>query len=171
MLLVIDGISYDVKCEVRRVAVIRDTDISGKMMDGSYFHDVDGTYYDYEIYFLYPLYDQNKYAAIYETLTQPVDGHTFILPYNNSTVALTAKVETTEDEPVELDSGYRFWRSLRFALTSNGPTKSMSSSEVITRGRAPLPDIAQPAEGATYTYTNGEWVPAQTYADADLIAY
>ena len=168
MILTIDGVDYDVKCRVRRSGDIRDTDISGEMLDGSYFHDVEGTYYDYEITFLYPLYDRNKYAAIYEVLTQPVDGHSFVLPYNNSTISLTAKVDLTDDELLELENGTQYWQALRFALTSNAPTKELTLSEVITRGRAPLPDVASAQIGDTYTYTADGWVKV---TDADDTAY
>ena len=171
MIISIDGIEYDVKCSVRRQADIRDTDISGEMLDGSYFHDISGTYFDYNISFLYPLYDQDKYAAIYEALTEPVDGHAFVLPYNNSTVEITAKVEMLDDEQIEMESGYKYWRGLRFGLTANAPTKVMSLSEVLTRGRAPLPDMANPAEGTSYTWDGTAWVEAVVYEDADDIAY
>lgn len=170
-MLTIDGIDYDVKVDVRRTAEITPSDISGLMLDKSYFNDVLGTYMAYEISLLYPLYNQDKYARLYEALTEPVDGHDFILPYNNSTLALTARVETVEDEVLELNDGRVFWRSCRFAVIGNGPTKTMSLSEVITRGRAPLPDISEPHIGDSYTYTVNGWMPAQQYPDADNIAY
>lgn len=165
MILTIDGVEYDVKCRVRRSGDVRDTDISGEMLDGSYFHDVEGTYYDYELTFLYPLYDRSKYAAIYEVLTQPVDGHSFVLPYNNSTISLTAKVDLTDDELLELENGTQYWQALRFALTSNAPSKEMSLSEVITRGMTPFPEISSPQIGATYTYTVNGWQAVQDVDD------
>lgn len=169
-MLTIDGVVYDVKVDVRRTAEMTASDISGLMMDKSYFNDVLGTYMAYEISFVYPIYNQDKYAALYEALTEPVDGHAFILPYNNSTLELTARVETVEDEVLELDNGRVFWRSCRFSVVGNGPTKTMSLSEVVTRGRAPLPDAASPAVGDTYVWDGSEWT-VTTYPDADNIAY
>jgi len=171
MILTIDGVDYDVKCRVRRRGDVRDTDISGEMLDGSYFHDVAGTYYDYEISFLYPLYNRNKYAAIYDALTQPVDVHTFILPYNNTLVTLNAKVDVVDDELLELENGEQYWRALSFTLTANAPTKQMSLSQVVVRGVAPFPDVAKPAEGTSYTWNGTEWVESVVYDDADLIYY
>lgn len=171
MILTIDGVQYDVKCSVRRNADIRDSDLSDEMLDGSYFHDVMGTYYDYDISFSYPLYDREKYAAIYEALTAPVDGHAFILPYNNSTIAITAKVETVSDEILELENGRKYWRATRFLLSSNAPSKTMSLSQVITRGVAPLPSAANPAVGTTYTWDGSEWVETPTYQDADNMSF
>lgn len=170
-MIIIDGITFDVKAEITREAMVTASEISGLMLDGSYFNDVLGTYMQYDVRLTYPLYDQNKYAALYEKLTEPVEAHAFILPYNNSFIALTARVETIQDALLEFENGRQFWRDCSFAITANAPSKSLSLSEVITRGRTPLPDVAQPAEGATYTYTNGQWVPAQTYADADTTNY
>lgn len=156
-MLTIDGITYDVKCEIRRTAELTASDISGLMLDGSYFNDVIGTYMVYDISFTYPLWDKNKYAAIIEVLTQPVDGHQFVMPYNNSTVQITGRVDEVSDEYVRLDSGREFWRRLAFTVTANHPTKQESLSDVLTRGRAPLPDIAEPEIGDTYTYTANGW--------------
>lgn len=170
-MLTIDGIMYDVKVDVRRTAEITPSDISGLMLDKSYFNDVQGTYMAYEIRLLYPLYNQDKYARLYEALTEPVDGHDFVLPYNNSTLALTARVETVEDEVLELDNGRIYWRSCRFSVIGNGPTKTMGLFGVITRGRAPLPDISEPKIGDSYTYTADGWVPATSYEDVDNTAF
>lgn len=167
MILSIDGVEYDVKCEIRREATVHSTDISGELLDGTYFNDVDGTYYDYELYFSYPLYSQNKYAAIYEALTEPVDGHAFVLPYNNSTIEITARVETISDEQIETDSGIKFWRATRFGLYANAPSKTMSLSQVLTRGRAPIPDIASPSVGDTYTWNGTGWEEATEYENGD----
>ena len=171
MLLSIDGVQYDVSCEVHRIAAIESTDISGYMLDRSYFNDVRGTYFSYELVFKHPLYNQNTYASLYEALTEPVDGHVFVLPYNGSTLTLTARVETVPDDWKEMDDGRTFWMGTRVEILPNYPTKVMELEEVIAAGRTPMPDIANPNVGDTYTWDGDEWVPAQTYTDADNIAY
>ena len=157
MIISIDGADYDVKCSVSREADVRDTEISGEMLDGSIFHDIEGTYYDYEIRFLFPLWDQAKYDAIYEALTAPVDGHAFILPYGQDVVAITAKVEPVADEMIEMETGYKYWRNTRFRISANHPTKQMDLGEVLTRGRTPLPDASSVPIGTTYTMTASGW--------------
>ena len=47
--LIIDGITYEVACGVKRNARMVSSDISGTMLDGSYFNDVIGTAFDYDI--------------------------------------------------------------------------------------------------------------------------
>ena len=156
-MLTIDGITYKVKCDIQRTAEVTASDISGMMLDGSYFNDVIGTYLQYYITFTYPLWDRDKYASIFEVLTQPVDGHTFVLPYNNSTVQITGMVEEVSDEYIKLEHGRSFWKSTKFRVTALHPTKQATLSDVLTRGRAPLPDVAAPEIGDTYTYTADGW--------------
>lgn len=170
MLLSIDGVQYDIKCEIRRTARVQFTDISGELMDGTYFGDVEGTYYDYEITLKYPLYSQDKYAALYEALTAPVDGHTFILPYNNSTITVTGRVETVPDEQVEMESGYKFWRGMRFEIIANAPTKEVTLSQVLLRGREPVPEAVAVNEGDTYVWDGDKYVKT-VYVDGDDTAY
>lgn len=169
-LLVIDGLSFDVKVEVRRTARIESSEISGDMLDLSYFNDVKGTFYDYDVTLKYPLYDRDKYTSLYEALTAPVDGHRFILPYNHSTVDVTARVESVPDQWVERDNGRTFWQALQFTARANHPTRVNTLGEAITRGRTPLPDIASATIGDTYTMTVNGWQRTE-FEDGDSIYY
>ena len=156
-MLTIDGINYDVKVSISRSSEMKRSEISGLMLDNSYFLDILGQYLVYEIDLLYPLYNQGKYADLYEVLTAPVDAHEFVLPYNESTVTITASVETVRDELLEFDNGRHFWRAASFAVESIAPTKEQTLGQVIARGRTPLPDIASVQIGDTYTYTANGW--------------
>jgi hypothetical protein len=68
---------------------------------------------------------------------------------------------------VRLAGGGIHWKGIQFTCISNYPTKAMSLGEMVVAGREPLPNVAEPTEGATYTYTSGGWVPATVYDDAD----
>ena len=169
----IDGVPYDVKCGITRTAEITASDISGMLMNGTLFNDVIGTYLQYDVRFSYPLYDQAKYAAIIDVLTEPVGYHTFIMPYDRTTVTITAKVETVSDELLEMENGTVYWRDLRFTITSIYPTKSPSLSGAIAAGMPPTPTVASPTDGDTYTWnaTNGEWEEAEELPDADEMEF
>lgn len=166
----IDGMRFDAKCEVLRTAEMTPSSISGLMLDKSYFNDVIGTYLSYEVTLKYPLYDQDVYARLYELLTAPVDGHRFVVPYNQATIEVTARVTEATDEPLEMDSGRTFWRQLRFTIAANHPSKQLSLGEVLARGRTPLPELSEVQVGDTYTYTSTGWVKMD-YADADNLYY
>ena len=145
MILQIDGLSYDVKCELTRTFTVNDSDISGKMMNGTYFHDVDGTYLEYEITFKYPLWNQAKYADIIGKLNEPI-----------------------ADDLLELENGAQYWRNTSFTITSIAPIKTPTLAGAVSRGMPPVPTISDPTIGATYTWTGSAWVSVE---DGDDIAY
>lgn len=157
----IDGIEYNVECSIDREAEIKASDISGMLLDGSIFWDVLGTYMTYDITLTMPLRNKARYAALIEMLTEPVEGHAFVLPYNEGTLQLTGKVEAPADVWVKLPSGYTYWKGLKFTITANGPTKQQTLAEAIARGLTPLPDVAAPEIGDTYTYTAEGWVKVE----------
>lgn len=164
----IDGIAYNVECTIDREAEVKISDISGLLLDGQIFNDVLGTYMTYDIKLTMPLRNKDRYAALIEQLTEPVDGHAFVLPYNNGTIQVTGLVEDPADVWEKLPSGYTFWKGLKFTIRANHPSKQMSLGEVIQRGLSPLPDVSGVQVGDTYTYTTGGWVKV---LDADDTGY
>lgn len=153
----IDGIEYNVKCSIERTIELRESDISGMLMNRQMFRDVLGTFYNYDIRLEMPLKNKGRYAALIELLSEPVDGHQFVLPYNNGTLQLTGKADGVEDVWVKLPSGYTYWDGLRFTIEPNGPTKQPTLEGAIARGLTPLPDVQSPEIGDTYTYTANGW--------------
>lgn len=167
----IDGLVYDVQCEITRTAEVVDSDISGKMLNRTIFHDVDGTYLTYDMRFSFPLYDQNKYTSVIEKLYEPVPSHVFVMPYNQTTITIVAKVERVSDDVLELENGTRYWRNTRFTISTNSPIKQVGLDGAISAGMPPVPDIAAPAVGDTYTWNGSEWEVYVPAPDADSISY
>jgi len=169
----IDGLTWDVPCKIERTAEMTASDISGLMLDRSYFNDVLGTYMSYTVSMAVPLDMRDEYAQIYEAITNPVDGHTLVLPYNNGTIEIIARIANISDVYVRLAGGQNYWKGIRFTAIANGPTKEMELGEVIARGMSPLPDVSGPREGDIYIYSNGAWTPytAPSYADADNMQF
>ncbi len=167
----IDGVQYNVECSIERKSEIKTSDISGMLLDGHIFNDVLGTYYSYEVRLSMPLRNKGRYGNLIEQLTEPVEGHAFVLPYNNDTLQLTGIVVDPEDVWVRLPSGYTYWDGLRFTINANGPTKALTLGEAISRGLTPLPDVYDAQIGDTYTYTADGWEAASSYPDADTTAY
>ena len=167
----IDGIQWPYPCKIERVSEIRPSDISGMLLDRSWFNDVLGQFLSYDITVAVPLNRRDAYTALYETLSEPADGHSFVLPYAAGTIELTGRVENVRDVYVRLADGRTYWKGTRFTVTANHPTRALTLSEAITRGRAPLPEAADPSEGDTYIYSDGTWVEAPIYEDADDKSY
>ena len=155
----VDGMQWAIPCDITRKAEVTPSDISGMLLDGSYFNDVLGTYMQYDVSVVPNPRDMGAYYSLFELLSDPVDGHVFVLPYNGDTIEITARVEEISDIYVRLPGGGVYWKGAKFTITSNAPTKQLTLSESITRGLTPIPDVQEPAIGDTYTYTENGWVP------------
>ena len=162
----VDGITWDIPCSIQRTSEVKASEISGLMLDRSYFNDVVGTYMQYTIGIAVPFNMMDQYAAIYEALTDPVDAHTFVVPYNNGTITVVARVQSISDVYVRLANGGKYWKGIQFTIVANHPSKEKSLSQVMARGRTPLPEPSAVQLGDIYTYTSTGWTHTQ-YVDVD----
>lgn len=169
----IDGSQWQVPCDITRVSEIRSSEISGMMLDKSYFNDVIGTFLKYDVLLAVPTTMQDSYANIYETLTAPVDAHTFVMPYNQGTIQITARVESVSDVYVYSATNKQYWRGVKFTAIANHPTKTMGLSEVITRGKSPLPEAIGLPVGSVYELKSTGWeeYSAPSYEDVDEVSF
>ena len=162
----VDGVVWPVECKVSRTSEVRSSDISGWMMDGSYFNDVDGQYLRYDVELVVPWDMRSEYAQIYEQLTAPVDGHSFVLPYNEGTITLTARVENVSDLRYPTDDGGSYWAGTKFSIVANGPIRYEELDDILTRGRTPLPELSDGVDGDYWHYESASgWVHGN-YPDA-----
>ena len=167
----VDGAGWPWVCSIERAAVVQPSEISGMLLDRNYFNDVMGTYMRYTVSVAVPLNQREFYSALYETLTAPVDGHRFRLPYNQGFLEVTGRVGDVQDMHVRLPGGGLCWKGVRFTVTANHPSRSTSLGEALARGRAPVPELSSPEEGDTFTWMAGRWSRTGSYPDADGIAY
>ena len=167
----IDGVEYKVKCTIERAAEIKESSISGVMLNGSIFRDVLGTYYTYDIRLEMPLKNKGRYHSLIEQLTEPIDGHVFVLPYNSDTIELTGKIEDPEDVWKKLPGGYTYWDGLKFTISPNGPSKVEALATTIARGMTPLPDVYDANIGDNYIMTANGWEWFADYPDADNMTF
>lgn len=170
-MFMIDGSEWGWPIDVTREADIRPSEVSGEMLDGSYYNDVLGTYMNYTVKVVGPLNHRDALATLYEVLSEPVEGHTFILPYNNGTIQIAARVRGISDVYVRFTNGEQYWRGLQFNLVSNHASRTLSGAEIISRGRAPMPEAAEHNEGDTWIWHNGAWAETVTYDNADTTRY
>lgn len=167
----VDGVQWSIPCDITRTAEVKVSDISGMMLDRTYFYDVLGTYMQYDVNLIPNPHDLDSYYTLFETLSEPVDAHTFVFPYNGSTVTVTGRISNISDIYRRMPNGGRMWIGVSFTVTSIEPTKEVTLDGVITRGRTPLPDVAEPSQGDSYTWNGSEWVVSTTYENADNISY
>ena len=167
----VDGIEWSIPCDITRTQDMRYSDISGMMMDLSMFYDMQGTWLSYEVTLVPNPWDMDAYYQLMDVLTAPVDGHSFVMPYDNSTITITALVSRHVDVYKYRPNGAPYWYGTKFSITSNAPIKEVTLEGSITRGRAPLPDVANPSQGDSYTWNGSEWVVSTVYENADNIDY
>ena len=163
----IDNNEIDLPCTIERVAELSASDVSGILLDKTYFNDVLGTYMKYTIAIAVPVGREGLYASLYEVLSDPVDGHEFVLPYNQETIEITGRVQTISDKYYREENGVQIWRGTKFEIIANHPSKELSLSEVIERGMTPLPDVRFPNIGDFYEYLSTGWTYIELSGDDD----
>jgi hypothetical protein len=156
----VDGMQWDMPCDIERTAEMTPSEISGMLLNKQYFNDVIGTYLRYSVTVVVPKGREDQYTRLYEILTDPVDAHSFVMPYNRGNITITGRVENVSDIYKRLMGGGRIWRGVRFEVISNTPTKTHSLGEVVTRGLAPMPDIGGAQIGILYQFDGTGWVEA-----------
>lgn len=162
----IDGFDWPVPCAIERTAEITPSEISGMLLTKRYFNDVLGTFLRYDVTLAIPHTMRDAYDSLYETLTDPVDAHVFTMPYNNSTVEITARVESVKDVYVRVTDNEPYWRGVKFTVIANHPTKEISLGQAISHGMTPYPTTVNVPVGSVYEYTGNGWVQT-SYMDVD----
>lgn len=121
-MITVDGVDYDFPCDIAREAQIRASELSGMLLNKNYHNDPIGTYMQYTITMAIPVTMMAEYSELYEILSDPVAGHTFILPYNQSTIQINGRVETVSDRYFK-KGGVAVWRGTQFVIIANEPSK------------------------------------------------
>lgn len=158
----IDGTVWNVPCQIEREAQMQASEISGMLLDRTYFNDVLGTYMSYDVTLAVPHSKISLYYAIYEKLTDPVEAHIFVLPYNGSTITFSGRVESVGDIWMRMPGDENFWKNISFTVTAINPSRSYSQSQAISQGRPIVPTVdgGRPAVLEPLTVTrNGTYTP------------
>ena len=86
--------------------------------------DIIGTYYNYVMQLDTRNLDVAQYDALYQVLSAPVDYHTVILPYGQSTLTFQAYVSNLDDELVLMQEGRNLWGNLSFTFVAMQPERT-----------------------------------------------
>ena len=169
----IDNTIIRLPAKIVRSAQMTPSEISGMMLDKSYFNDVIGTYMSYTVAVVVPLGKEGLYDILYEILTDPVDAHSFVFPYNQTSINITGRVENVTDELYKEIGGKNIWRKTQFTVIANHPSKAYTLSEMINRGLTPIPNVSEPEADAVYEYDPEQgWIELDApYPDVDEVAY
>ena len=110
-----DGTTY-------RVRIVYDTLIrsfellegvnAGEMLSGRHERDLLGTGYTYQMQVEPDPRYPTDYDAFFEAISAPVDSHTIIMQYGQTTITYEAMVESGQDTYRGIVSGRTRWRGL-----------------------------------------------------------
>ena len=120
----IDGASFDVGVEyIKRQARIEDGPNAGNSKRGDWIRDVYGTYYDYILAFDTSAgLSRADYDTLYSILTAPVEFHTLVAPYGQSTLSFAAGITGAEDNVILMDDG-TVWGNLSITFPAKSPQR------------------------------------------------
>ncbi|MTQ98579.1 hypothetical protein GMD88_17435 [Pseudoflavonifractor sp. BIOML-A6] len=123
----VDGVSYNVivpEGGLKRQGRVLDGESVGRMLSGRMMRDIVGTYYNYAMQLDTRNLDVAQYDALYQVLSAPVDYHTVILPYGQSTLTFQAYVTNLDDELVLMQEGRNLWGNLSFTFVAMQPERT-----------------------------------------------
>lgn len=120
----IDGTSFDVGVEyIKRQARIEDGPNAGNSKRGDWIRDVYGTFYDYILAFdTSSGLSREDYDTLYGILTAPVEFHTLVVPYGQSTLSFEAGITGAEDNVILMDNG-TVWGNLSITFRAKSPQR------------------------------------------------
>lgn len=119
----IDGLTWTMPCDITRKAIVTPSDISGMLMDKTWFNDVLATYMQYEVSIVPNPRDMATYYALFDILSEPVSGHDFALPYDDGEIQFNGRVDEISDIYVRMPGGAVYWKGAKFTVTSNEPNR------------------------------------------------
>jgi hypothetical protein len=123
----IDGVSYNVLVPsggLKRSAKVLDGDNVGRMQSGRMKRDIIGTYYNYSMQIDTRGLNAAQYDALYQVLTAPVDYHTVVVPYGQSTLTYEAYVSNVDDEVILMQDGRNLWGNLSVDFIAMEPDRT-----------------------------------------------
>jgi len=178
MIWSIDGFEWDFPCTVERTAEMTASDISGLLLDKTYFNDVLATYMKYDIRIEVPFNRIDEYNELYDKfLIAPVSAHEFVLPYVGGSITVVGRIENIKDIYVRTKQKdgnvwkeVTHWRGIQFSVIGNHPTKDViytggSKNEqykdidgtIVTFGIPDFPTQSDVSVGDAYIYASNGW--------------
>ena len=125
-LVSVDGKYYNIRIPrkgIERNFEILDGESAKRLLSGRMDRDIIGTYYNYTIRFDFLGEDPTEYDELWETLSAPVDYHTIIVPYAQSTLVFEAYVSKGRDVLDLQDDETNRWSDLSINFIAMEPKR------------------------------------------------
>ena len=122
----IDGTYYNARIPeggLKRSFQVLDDDSTTRVRSGAMHRSIIGTFYNYSVTFDCSDMDDTAYDNMYEVLSAPVNSHTIIVPYGQSTLTFDAYVTAGEDTLVIKGTKNR-WKGLSVQFIAMQPKRT-----------------------------------------------
>lgn len=118
-----DGTQYSGLLSLARTGTVVSGENSGEARDGTGIYDILGTRYGYTLTLDADGMGADAYDAFYRAVTAPQEGHSFVLPFGQSTIAFTGHVEQVTDKIERYDGQTPVWGALELLITPVTPQR------------------------------------------------
>lgn len=125
MTITVDNVQYDVLVSgLSRSFQVLDGDNAGRTLSGRMVRDVIGTYYNYEMQIRPIVGKYSDYDDLYQVLSAPVDSHSVVLPYGQSTLSFEAYVTSGQDSLIRKKTSETYWNGLSVQFIAMEPQRT-----------------------------------------------
>jgi len=124
--ITLDGVTYSTLhiVKLKRSFSVLDGKNAGRVQTGAMERDIIGTFYNYSAEIDPDSASRADYDSFFEVISAPVDSHTLVVPYGQTTMTFDAYVTTGSDELLDmLDSANR-WGNLSFNFIAMAPQRT-----------------------------------------------
>lgn len=117
-----DGIAYNVRVsKMTRKFSIQDTDKTGRTQDGEMYRDIVGTFYNYSMTVEQKDGDAESFDSFWEAISQPVESHVCVFPYNQSSLTQRMYITSGEQDLVSRTPTKNEWGEISISYVAMGP--------------------------------------------------
>lgn len=124
--ITMDGVTYSTLhvTKLTRSFSILDGENAGRVMSGDMQRDVIGTYYNYQVEIDPDAASRSDYDAFFLAISAPVDSHTLVVPFGQSTLTFQAYVTQGQDELTLMEDAANRWENLSFSFIAMAPART-----------------------------------------------
>lgn len=125
--ITVDGTTYRVLVEydsLKRSFELMEGDNSGTAISGRSIRDIIGTNYRYEMTVRADPKYPTDYDSFFYKISEPVDYHTVVLPFGQTTLSFQSKILSGDDVYKGYKNGYHRWDEMNVTFEAMQPQRT-----------------------------------------------
>lgn len=123
--ITLDGVTYSTLhvVSLKRSFSVLDGENAGRVQTGRMDRDIIGTYYNYQVEIDPDAASREDYDAFFWAISAPVDSHTLVVPFAQTTLTFEAYVSQGQDELAFMEDNANRWENLGFSFIAMEPQR------------------------------------------------